>query len=180
MSPNTNISPNTKSTWDPNYLRLDQTRVVRLKGRLRRGRQPSPIPDKFIAGPIDVSWVCQTSRLGVKALLVGLALWHLKGLRRDNSFLVSNLMLQEWGIQPDAKRRALRALEKAGLIRVERRGKRSPQVTLVVGMRLTAAGGPPEDTEAAKMPRKAVAHSHGFKVEAATRAPFQLPATFYS
>jgi len=35
-------------------------------------------------------------------------------------------------------------------------------------MRLTAAGGPPEDTEAAKMLRKAVAHSHGFKV--ATRA----------
>jgi DNA-binding transcriptional ArsR family regulator len=77
--------------------------------------------------------VCQASRLGVKALLVGLALWHLKGLRRDNSFLVSNLMLQEWGIQPDAKRRALGALEKAGLIAIERRGKRSPRVTLVVG-----------------------------------------------
>jgi DNA-binding transcriptional ArsR family regulator len=77
--------------------------------------------------------VCQASRLGVKALLVGLALWHLKGLRRDDSFLVSNLMLQEWGIQPDAKRRALRKLEKAGLITVERQGKRSPRVTLVVG-----------------------------------------------
>jgi DNA-binding transcriptional ArsR family regulator len=75
--------------------------------------------------------VCQASRLGVKALLVGLALWHLKGLRRDDSFLVSNLMLQEWGIQPDAKRRALRKLEKAGLITVERQGKRSPRVTLV-------------------------------------------------
>jgi hypothetical protein len=68
-----------------------------------------------------------------EALLVGLALWHLKGLRRDNSFLVSNLMLEEWRIQPDAKRRALGALEKAGLIAIERRGKRSPQVTLVVG-----------------------------------------------
>jgi DNA-binding transcriptional ArsR family regulator len=144
MSPNTNISPTTKSPWDPNYLRLDQTRVVRLKGRLRRGRQPSPIRDKFIAGPIDVSWVCQTSRLGVKALLVGLALWHLKGLRRDNSFLVSNLMLQEWGIQPDAKRRALRALEKAGLITVERRGKRSPRVTLVVGGCVYGGRTPPE------------------------------------
>jgi DNA-binding transcriptional ArsR family regulator len=75
--------------------------------------------------------VCQASRFGVKALLVGLALWHLKGLRRDNSFLVSNLMLQEWGIQPDAKRRALRKLEKAGLITVERQGKHSPRVTLV-------------------------------------------------
>jgi hypothetical protein len=96
--------------------------------------------------------VCQTSRLGVKALLVGLALWHLKGLRRDNSFLVSNQMLHEWGIQPDAKRRALRALEKAGLIRVERRGKRSPQVTLVAGNLSNGGGTPPEVPEAGKVP----------------------------
>jgi DNA-binding transcriptional ArsR family regulator len=47
--------------------------------------------------------------------------------------MVSNLMLQEWGVQPDAKSRALRALERAGLIRVERQGKRSPKVTLIVG-----------------------------------------------
>jgi DNA-binding transcriptional ArsR family regulator len=132
MSPNTNMSPNSK-TWDPSYLQLDQARVARLNGRPGRGRQVSPIRDKFIAGPIDVSWVCRAGRLGVKALLVGLALWHLRGLRRSNSFIVSNLMMREWGVQPDAKARALRALERSGLIRVERRGKRSPQVTLVVG-----------------------------------------------
>ena len=131
MSPNTNMSPNSK-TWDPGCLRLDQTEMARLQSGTRRGRQPLPIRDKFIAGPVDVSWVCQASRLGVKILLVGLALWHLKGLRRDNSFLVSNMMLREWGIQPDAKGRALRALEKAGLIAVERRGKHSPRVTLTV------------------------------------------------
>jgi len=129
------MSPNTKSTWDPGCLRLDQTRVTRLHGGTSRGRQPSSIRDKFIAGPINVSWVCQASRLGVKALLVGLALWHLKGLRRSNSFTVSNLMLEEWGILSDAKSRALRKLEKAGLIIVERQGKRSPRVTLVVGNR---------------------------------------------
>jgi len=42
-------------------------------------------------------------------------------------------MIQEWGIGPDAKARALRKLEKARLITVKREGKRSPQVTLVVG-----------------------------------------------
>jgi hypothetical protein len=41
-------------------------------------------------------------------------------------------MLEEWGVQADAKRRALRKLERAGLIKVERRGKRSPHVTLLV------------------------------------------------
>lgn len=68
----------------------------------------------------------------MKALLVGLALWHIEGLRKADTFIVSNVMLQDWGIQPDAKRRALRSLEKAGLIRVERRCKRSPQITLLV------------------------------------------------
>jgi DNA-binding transcriptional ArsR family regulator len=132
MSPNTNMPPNTKSIWDPSCLRLDQTEMACLKGGNRRSRQPLPIRDKFIAGPVDVSWVCQASRLGVKALLVGLALWHLKGLRRSYSFIVSNVMMQDWGVQPDAKSRALRKLEGAGLITIEQRGKRSPRVTLVV------------------------------------------------
>jgi DNA-binding transcriptional ArsR family regulator len=128
MSPNTNS--NTK--WDPSRLRLNQGGVARLQGGTRNGRQASPIRGKFIAGPVDVKWVCQASQLGVKALLVGLALWHLKGLRKADTFIVSNLMLHDWGIGPDAKRRALRALEQAGLIKIDRRGKRSPQVTLVV------------------------------------------------
>ena len=128
------MSPNTNSniSWDPSLLRLNQNRVARSQGIVRHGRRVLPIQDKFIAGPVDVSWLCRASHLGVKALLVGLALWHIKGLRKADTFIVSNLMLQDWGIRPDAKRRALRKLEKAGLIKVERRGKRSPQVTLVV------------------------------------------------
>jgi DNA-binding transcriptional ArsR family regulator len=135
MSPITNISSSTESTWDPSCLRLDEAGVAGLKPRACRGRRASPIRDKFIAGPVDVSWVCQASQLGVKALLVGLVLWHVKGLRRNHSFIFSNLMVGEWGISPDAKSRALRALEKVGLITIERRGKRSPRVTLVMDRR---------------------------------------------
>lgn len=120
------------STWDTSSLRLDLDAAKGSQGAPRRGRRASPIRGKFIAGPLDVPWVVQASRLGVKALLVGLALWHLKRLRQAETFTVSNLMLQEWGVQPDAKGRALRALEKAGLISVERRGKRSPRVALIV------------------------------------------------
>ena len=128
------MSPtNSTLSWDPNRLRLVPSTTTALPASARGGRRASPIRGKFIAGPVDVSWVCQASRLGVKALLVGLALWHLKGLRRDTSFTVSNLMLQEWGIEPDAKRRALRALETASLISVELWGKRSPRVTLIAG-----------------------------------------------
>jgi DNA-binding transcriptional ArsR family regulator len=63
-------------------------------------------------------------------------LWHLRGLKRADSFLVSNLMAREWGVGVKAKGRALRKLEKAGLIAIERRGKRSPQVTLFGGKTL--------------------------------------------
>ena len=153
MSPNTNMSPNNK-TWDPSSLRLDQTRVVQLNGRPRRGRQPSTIRNKFIKGPLDFVWLSEARQLGVTALWVGLGLWFLRGLRRSNSFIVSNLMMQEWGVQPDAKARALRALERAGLIRVERRGKRSPQVTLIVGNPSNGGGAPPEVPETAKVPHE--------------------------
>jgi hypothetical protein len=129
MSPNTN----TNAKWDSSRLQLDQGGLARSQGATRRGRRVSPVRGKFIAGPIAVLWVVQASRLGVKALLVGLALWHLKKLRQADTFIVSNLMVRDWGIQPDAKTRALRKLEKAGLIRIERHGKRSPQVTLLGG-----------------------------------------------
>jgi DNA-binding transcriptional ArsR family regulator len=130
MSPHNNNN----ATWDPTQLQLNHGGAAGSQGSVHRGRRASPIRGKFIAGPVDVSWVCQASRLGVKALLVGLSLWHLRGLRRSDTFIVSNLMVREWGIEPDAKSRALRTLEKAGLIAVERRGKRNPLVTLMVGM----------------------------------------------
>ena len=129
MSPNTNSNV----SWDPSRLRLDQAGSRRSQGGIRRGRRVSPIRGKFIAGPVDVSWLVQASQLGVKALLVGLALWHIRGLRKADTFIVSNIMVQDWGILPDAKRRALRKLEEAGLIRVEKRGKLSPFVTILAG-----------------------------------------------
>ena len=131
------MSPNTNSniSWDPSLLRLNQNRVTRSQGIVRHGRRASPILGRFIAGPVDVSWLCRASCLGVKALLVGLALWHIKGLRKADTFIVSNLIMQDWGVQPDAKGRALRKLEKAGLIKIEGRGKRSPKVTIVVEKR---------------------------------------------
>ena len=99
---------------------------------IRKGRRISSIKGKFIAGPIDFSWLSQARKLGVTALWVGLGLWFLKGLRKSDSFFVSNLIMREGGVQPDAKRWVLNKLEKAGLITIERRGKRSPRVTLVV------------------------------------------------
>ena len=127
------MSPsNTNTPWDPDLFRLPTP-----PERTPLGRRVSSTPGKFIMGPIDIAWVCQARQLGVTALLVGLALWYLKGLRRADAFIVSNLMVAEWGIKPDAKSRALRKLEKAGLISIERRGKRSPLVSLIINVNAT-------------------------------------------
>jgi hypothetical protein len=117
-------------SWDPARFRVQVDAVTLSHGVKRKAHRASPTRRKFIAGPIDVDWVCQAARLGRTALLVGLALWHLRGLRRTDTFIVSNVLLADWGVQPDAKRRALLKLERAALITVQRQGKRSPQVTI--------------------------------------------------
>jgi DNA-binding transcriptional ArsR family regulator len=128
------MSPyNTDTFWNPDLFRLPA-----LPEHTRSGRRASSAPGKFIKGPIDIAWLCRAAQLGATALLVGLALWYLKGLRRADAFIVSNLMVAEWGIQPDAKSRALRKLEKAGLISIKRRGKRSPLVSLILNVNVAA------------------------------------------
>lgn len=132
-----NYNSSSRVSWDPGRLVLSD--VVPSHVATRRGRRASSVRGKFIAGPVDVVWLSQARKLGVTALWVGLGLWFLRGLKKSDSFLVSNLILQEWGVQSDAKSRALSKLAKAGLIAIERRGKRSPCVTLVVQRVTTTA-----------------------------------------
>jgi DNA-binding transcriptional ArsR family regulator len=122
--------PRDSMSWDPLQLRLDEGAIKRSRSDPPQGRRTLSIEGRFIAGPIEAAWVIQAGQLGVKALLLGMVLWHLKGLRKFHTFKVSNMMVREWGITPDAKSRGLRKLERAGLIAVQRQGKRSPQVTL--------------------------------------------------
>jgi DNA-binding transcriptional ArsR family regulator len=128
-------------SWDPSSFRIgssDGTPQKTFIGEERRG--VSSVGRKFIAGPVDVDWLSQARRLGGPALWVGLALWYLRGLKHSDSFIVSNLTMREWDVLPDAKSRALRKLEKAGLITIERRGKRSPRVTLVMPLKNNNVG----------------------------------------
>jgi hypothetical protein len=127
------MSNHKKDEWEPSCLRLEASGAAPPHPRPRGGRRLSQVHGKFIKGPLDVAWLAKARKLGVTALWVALGLLYIRGLRRTDSFLVSNLMMQGWGVLPDAKSRALKALEKACLITIERRGKRSPAVTLIVG-----------------------------------------------
>jgi hypothetical protein len=62
------------------------------------------------------------------ALLLLYEHWRTDG--RD--IVLSNMALKAWGISPRSKSNALRELERLGFIRVERRHRHAPRVTILL------------------------------------------------
>jgi len=91
----------------------------------------SRLPGKFLKGPVPLAWLQQAMRLPGKALAVGLLLWLERGMkgRRTVHFCLSRAATD--GIPTTTARRAIRALERAGLVRVERKPGRGLNVTIL-------------------------------------------------
>jgi hypothetical protein len=119
-------------------LRVPQVEVVRQPG-VESGRRRSPVgrsrwvEGKFLAGPIPLEWLGRASRLPGKALATGLAIWFLSGLRKGErgGLKLTSATLEHFHVNRHAKSRALRALESAGLISIQRNGKKNPVVTIL-------------------------------------------------
>jgi hypothetical protein len=78
----------------------------RENGRYHRARGVAT--DPYLRGPIKLAWLQAAARLPGKALAVGIALWHLAGLRRTHSYLpLSSERLAPFGVSRYAKDRAL-------------------------------------------------------------------------
>ena len=86
---------------------------------------------RFLKGPIPWSWITTATALPGRALLVGLCLWRLVGAMKSNTVFFGNSELKPLGIDRASKSRALRALERVGLIKVTRQPGRFPKVTLL-------------------------------------------------
>ena len=107
--------------------------------RLRRGLQARrsiapPRPQKgqaFLKGPIPLAWLERAARLPGKSLQAGIALWYAAGLTRSARIPLSNIAGVRFGLDRNAKYRALAWLERAGLVEVERKLGRSPVVTIL-------------------------------------------------
>lgn len=122
---------NPVDAFDPNrFIVNDRSALCQPRSRKQRVDRQKP----FIRGPIDLFWLAEARKLGVTPLWLALGLWYLKGLRKADTFVLSNRQVSEWGIEPDAKSRALRKLEAAGLVSVERRERRSPLVTILANI----------------------------------------------
>jgi len=109
--------------------------------RLRAGQSGVPLAsprtpprprrgEHFLKGPIPLDWLSAAARLPGKSLHVGIALWFMGGLQKSRVVPLSNITSLRFGLDRNAKYRALAWLEEAGLIAVERKLGRAPIVTL--------------------------------------------------
>ena len=111
-------------------LAWDGTGLVMAAPRLERG---------FVLGPLPLHWFLPAMALPGKALHVAVALWHMYGITKCPEITVSNVLTKRFSVRRDAKHRALRALERAGLVSVSSGKGRSSRVTLLA---LTRPGNP--------------------------------------
>src|SRR5262249_6125014 len=104
----------------------DERRQARTAGKASR------IKGEFLKGPIPLSWLTPASRLRGKApLAVAMAIWFESGRRRSLEVRLTSAILRRFSVSRKTKYRALDALSKAGLIRVQREPRRNPVVTIV-------------------------------------------------
>jgi DNA-binding transcriptional ArsR family regulator len=85
---------------------------------------------RFLRGPIPLSDITAASRLPGQALALYVAVHHRRAVIGHPIVTVPSTLLAEFGINRDAKARALRALEEAGLVRVERVQGRGARVEI--------------------------------------------------
>ena len=87
----------------------------------------------FVKGPIPLRWLTEAARLpGKSPIVVGVALFHLAGLKGTRSGLaLCPKRLAPFGLALRTVNHALRTLENAGLVTVDRASGRCPQVTIL-------------------------------------------------
>jgi hypothetical protein len=113
--------------FDLDSLRLDPRHpgISPAKGSSRKHHRP------FLKGPVPMHWLSVAAKLPGKALAVGLWLWFSSGLTRSPTIKFSVSHLEDWGVPPSTARRALKSLEGAGLVRVERLPGCKARVTII-------------------------------------------------
>jgi hypothetical protein len=80
---------------------------------------------------IPIGWLSAAARLPGKSLHTGVALWCEAGSATSKTIPLSNVFSLDFGVDRNAKYRALTWLERAGLVTVERKLGRAPVVTIV-------------------------------------------------
>jgi hypothetical protein len=118
--------------FDPDHLRLNGTTFQATRATPPPPRKPPRHRpgEWFLRGPVPWPWLEIAARLPGKALAVALCLWREAG-RQGRPVIKLCLRRVGLGVSEQAARRALQALETAGLVTVERPPGRGLVVTLL-------------------------------------------------
>src|SRR3954465_14319361 len=118
----------------------------RPEGRARAARREA----QFIKGPLPLGWIATAAKAGHPlALPVLLALKYKADTLRQPWVKPPSAVLRLLGVDKDARSRAIAALERAGLVQVQRRGGRPPLVRLVPWAPPSSGGEPEGGADAA-------------------------------
>jgi hypothetical protein len=115
---------------DPNGLRIERKTTSRVMSSARSIPRPKA-GGMFLRGPIPLDWLSRASSLPGRSLHVGIAIWFMAGLKKTRSVPVSNITGLQFGLDRNAKYRALEWLEDANLVSVVRQAGRAPIVTIL-------------------------------------------------
>ena len=80
-----------------------------------------------------LAWLEVAAKLPGKSLHLAVVLLHLAAIDQTRRVVVSNLACERFGLNRNAKYRALRSMQNAGLITAERKLGRSPIVMISCG-----------------------------------------------
>jgi hypothetical protein len=96
-------------------------------------RQPRKTSQSyFLKGPIPLWWLTRASKLPGKATALGIALWWLRGMSKDDSFKLTGKALEAMNVSRDAATDGLRRLEVDELVSVERAKGKRPTVHIIL------------------------------------------------
>ena len=86
----------------------------------------------FLRGPVPLEWLGKAAALPGKTLNVAIALWWRHGMAKGKPFKLTQQALKYLHVERDAASSGLVRLERAGLIRVERRPGQRPIISIVM------------------------------------------------
>ena len=99
---------------------------------VKKQHRPRPHREgRFLKGPVPWPWLQRAMSLPGKALAVGLVLWLLRGMTRRRTVRFCLTRAAADGIPTTTARRAVRELERAGLVSIRRKPGRGLDVTLL-------------------------------------------------
>jgi hypothetical protein len=82
---------------------------------------------------VPLKWAAEVAKAtNSPGYMVFVLLAYLTWKNKGRAFVLSNDRLSRYGVSREVKYRALARLENAGVIRVQRRGRRAPLVTLLI------------------------------------------------